>query len=230
MRPLTSLEKDFNAIGKSYSHKAYTAQDFSNNKELKKAFASYKKSREEPVIPKSDLSNISQIEMGYINFFEHKDNKLHDNTEATEIDCTMTLFELISPIQEISCRDYLETEIYGFVIDEEDTSINDKVKEWHKKRRTIDKIKPFIKSMFPRWDKAGKKEKSELKNTITKYIESLTCLGNDTTQLEMVSHFMHSGLSLNKINDYKAEILLKLKLPHINSKEIAKKIIKYSKL
>ena len=84
--------------------------------------------------------------------------------------------------------------------------------------------------MFPRWDKAEKKEKSMFKDEITKCIEALTCLNNDTTELTMVSNFMHSGLSLNQITNYKIDILLNLDLPNINSKEIAKKIIKSSKL
>lgn len=230
MRPLTPQEKEFNTIGKSYSHKAFTAQDFSKNKDLKKAFESYKKSQEEPSILKDDLSNLNQLEMGYINFFENKDNELHDSTDVNEIDCTMALFELTSPIKEISCSDYREAEMYGFTLLNEDTSINVKVKKWHEKRRTIDKIKPFIQSMFPRWDKAEKKEKSMFKDEITKCIEALTCLNNDTTELTMVSNFMHSGLSLNQITNYKIDILLNLDLPNINSKEIAKKIIKSSKL
>ncbi len=232
MKPLTEIEKDFNAIAKSYGLKAFTAQDFKHNKELTKALDSYKTSQKTPLKLQDDLSNIHSIEIGYINFFEYYDKELHDNREDRELSCTASLFELIQPIEEIACNEYFETYIYGFIIqdDGENITIDQKVKDWHTFRRLADKIPSYINTTFPRWEHVGKIEKKVYAKEHEKRIEQLNALGNDTHEVKIVQHFLEKGFSLNQLANFKAGHLLSLRLPGINTPQIAKKIIKFSKL
>lgn len=163
------------------------------------------------------------------------EEEINNNDDSNVVLCTQQLFELHTPIKDISCWEYFDAYMLEHMLvppygsQNKITLINDKIKQWHKTRRQVDKIKPFIEERFPRWSKASEKEKKEYVADIKKLISELEILGIDTSMLEKVYYFI-SNYTLNQLNKYKADLLLELKLPLINSKEIANKILKNSKL
>ncbi len=232
MRLKTVEEKEFNDAAAAYGIKAFTAQEFDKDEELQVAFDSYWRSRD--FVLEDDLSNILEEDMGYIYFLESHKDSYGESTVAFEVASTQGLFELVVPIKEISCRLYQEIytqglvsiQIHGKLI--EDTSIYDKVKKWHKFRREIDRIKPFVEKRYLRWENADKNEKKEILDDLNKLIEDLDVLGVDTRILSSTHKFLKNYPGLNSIKKLKIATLLGLKLPLINSEKIAKKIIENS--
>ncbi len=228
----------FNKQAKKYGIKAFTATQFKKDADLQKAFSSFIQCKDFKL--NDDLSSLKDFDTYYFDYFQEAigEMKLFSpaiHEKAEEVESTQKLFELISPVKEIACIEYYETETQGFVEVQtangprDDSTIYDQVKRWHGLRREVDKIKPFIRKRFPRWDNAGVNEKKQYKEDIKNLIESLEILKNDTKQLKRVDYFLDKYSSLNKLKSFKADILLSLQLPHINSEEIAKKIIDFSK-
>ncbi len=241
MRLKTDKEKEFTDFSATYGIKAFTAQEFDNNKELQKAFSSFVECTDFTVL-RDPSKKGETLDMHYIKFFESfgKTRKEIVNYETNSNDienvvlCTKNLFELHTPIKDISCWEYFDAytlehmSLVPFGSQDEIVLLNEKVKSWHKVRREIDKIKLFIAERFPKWSKASVIDKKEYKEDIKKQIFELKILGMDTSALEKVHYFMNNYTGLNQLNKYKADFLLDLELPHINSRKIANKILKNS--
>ena len=243
MRPKTDKEKEFNEVVVSHGIKAFTAQQFDENTELQKAFDSFVEYTDFDALT-DPIREGEKLVMHYMDFLASYDNirykcdhhtrNKYDNSNA-EL-CISSLFELHSPVKEITCWEYFD----AFLLDHnmlpahENTSeviaMNIKIKTWHKTRREIDKIKPFVEARFPRWSKASKEENKSYIESIKKEIFDLEILGVDTVKLKRVLHFLKNYTGLNKLNKYKVDFLLDLKLPLIDSQAIAKKIIDNSEL
>ncbi len=232
MRPKTAEEKQFIVQAAAYGIKAFTALEFDNNKILKEAFSSFIRSKDQ--VLRDDFSNILEMETDYLDFFQNYNDHYIDHKDAAAPDATSQLFELVVPVKEIICREYLETFTQGFVIvpagdgSYEDDSIHKKVTHWHRIRREIDRIKPFVESHYPKWDKATTKKKREYKKSIEKFIEDLEILGSDTQGLRMVLLFLERYSGLNQIKKFKEDLLLEFKFPLIDTPIIAKKIVENS--
>ena len=237
MRSKTKDELLFNKQAKKYGIHAFTATQFDKDDAIQKALISFVKYKDFKL--NDDFSNLEDYDSSYFDYFlENAEGTnefnldIHKNAE--EVESAQKLFELISPVKKIACIEYYETETQGFVEvqtengSRNDSTIYDLVVRWHRFRREVDKIKPFIRERFPRWDNAGVKEKKQYKEDIKKLIKNLEILGNDTKQLKRVDYFLSNYSGLNQITKFKMELLLALKLPQINSKEIAKIIIDFS--
>ncbi len=244
MRPKTKNEKLFNEQAKKYGINAFTASQFDKDMNLKKALISFEKSKKFGL--EGDFSNLMEFDNYYLEYLEEnsEENGIQSKyVKKEEIKSAQNLFDLISPIEYLGCSEYYQIDTLGFIdvsiltkvgdtIQQDhtkDKSIYDKIQKWHKIRKEIDNIKPFIENRFPRWNHASKKEKEQYKEEIRKLISELTILENDTKQLKRVKYFMDNYSGLNKIAQFKELLLQFLQLPRTNMKEIREKIIKLSK-
>jgi len=242
MRTKTQKEKEFNACAKTYGVRAFTAKEFDKDKELQKAFNNFqsiiyfgsKPLRKFKLLRLYNLKFSSRIDIYYGTFLEnYKKNNSSNNDYSTIVVSTQKLFELHTPIEAIACYEYFDayilTQGYPTSYDSKETQeIIHNVQKWHKVRKEIDNIKPFIRQRFPQWEKATKQEKLKIKKDIETLINDLTTLRMDTRKINQVYDFINNYTGLNQLSKYKIDVLLSLKLPLIDSPKIAKKILENS--
>ena len=240
MRALSTEEKNFNKLAAKYGHNAFTAQDFDNNQDLKSALKSFED--ENSFKLEDDFSNILEfpdshhqfLDMGYWILTDE-----HPYIKSDYAEQTAKLFNVHSEsaVKDIASKAYYETYVQGFVSrrviinDNEETWIKDtelakKIERFHKLCQNIPKAKKFITSYYPRWEKSTKEEKKAIKENFQQLIEQISFITNDFNLLMIMNiakNLMENGL--NQATNLKVTALLALKLPGIDTKKIAKKIV-----
>lgn len=238
MKTKSDEEKEFNKLANAYGRKAYTKHDFDNNQDLQKALKSFLS--QENFVLKDDYSNLDKFQNYHYTFLENKDhypesNDINKELESMTIEYIQKLFKITdtSTAKKIYSDEYYElfTQGYNVYVNEkgeefQSIEIEEKIDKFHNFCINVDNSREFISEHFSGWGHFGRKEKVKAKKEIKDLIANLEILRMDTKALKVTYHFVTNYTRVNEDTRCKADILLHLQLPKIDTLEIAKKIVK----
>ena len=234
-RKKSEEEKDFNKLAIQYGRMPFIANDFDNDSNLKRALESFIKAK--TFVLADDFSNLNDFTNEHHIFLENRHQFEHAKTVYEEnlvVEYTQKLFRISStPLaKKIACdyyREVFESSCNIFTNengeDYQDLEINDKIDRFHIFFDNVNSAKRFIQTQFPRWQHADTKEKKKIRSDIEVLLNNLEILKIDIELRNVILYFV-SKYKLNQDNIFKADILLSLNLPNINSHNLAKQIVK----
>jgi hypothetical protein len=236
MRSKTQLEKDFNKLAKKYGQQAFTAQDFDKNDKLQKALKSFELAKTYELA--NDFSNIKYFPDYHHDFLSRDQNIFDDESIFIEneiIEGTAKLFAVthLPAVKDIACREYYDAYTQGFTTEKNDRGeeiqnfeLNEKIEKFHNFCLNINHAKKFINDQYPQWSKADKKEKSNIIKELEKLKKSLSPFCADLKVINIAYFLITEYKRLNQDKELKVRVLLHLHLPNIETKLIARNIVK----
>lgn len=235
MRSKSEDEINFNKLARKYGRTSFTSDDFDKDPKLKEALISFIKAK--TFVLADDFSNLSEFTEKHNEFLRDKlqfKNAQIVYDENIQVEYTQKLFKIScqTTAKQIACDYYCEVFESGcnIFIDAhgekyQDVEINDTIDRFHIFCENVNRAKLFIQTQFPRWQHADTKEKKKIRSDIKTLLNNLEILKIDIKLRDIMLYFA-SNYKFNKEDTFKADVLLALNLPNIDSHDVSKRIVK----